>query len=105
MENLLNAPANIFYQSYKIINCSGTKAGIGEKALENMRRQMGDPLCTQSITLSCGKLTTGVSVPAWSGIFVLRSLTSPETYFQSIFRVQTPWVLKTPIILRLIVKK
>ena len=46
MENLLNAPANIFYQSYKIINCSGTKAGIGEKALENMRRQMGDPLCT-----------------------------------------------------------
>ena len=96
MENLLNAPANIFYQSYKIINCSGTKAGIGEKALENMRRQMGDPLCTQSITLSCGKLTTGVSVPAWSGIFVLRSLTSPETYFQSIFRVQTPWVLKNP---------
>ena len=61
-----------------------------------MRRQMGDPLCTQSITLSCGKLTTGVSVPAWSGIFVLRSLTSPETYFQSIFRVQTPWVLKNP---------
>ena len=96
MENLLNAPANIFYQSYKIINCSGTKAGIGEKALENMRRQMGDPLHTQSITLSCGKLTTGVSVPAWSGIFVLRSLTSPETYFQSIFRVQTPWVLKNP---------
>ena len=96
MENLLNAPANIFYQSYKIINCSGTKAGIGEKALDNMRRQMGDPLHTQSITLSCGKLTTGVSVPAWSGIFVLRSLTSPETYFQSIFRVQTPWVLKNP---------
>ena len=96
MENLLNAPANIFYQSYKIINCSGTKAGIGEKALDNMRRQMGEPLHTQSITLSCGKLTTGVSVSAWSGIFVLRSLTSPETYFQSIFRVQTPWVLKNP---------
>ena len=96
MENLLNASANIFYQSYKIINCSGTKAGIGEKALDNMRRQIGDPLHTQSITLSCGKLTTGVSVPAWSGIFVLRSLTSPETYFQSIFRVQTPWVLKNP---------
>ena len=64
--------------------------------MRRMGQQMGDPITSESITLSCGKLTTGVSVPAWSGIFVLRSLTSPETYFQSIFRVQTPWVLKNP---------
>ena len=94
MENLLKA--NVFFKSYKIINCSGTKAGIGEEALRRMGQQMGDAITSESITLSCGKLTTGVSVPAWSGIFVLRSLTSPETYFQSIFRVQTPWVLKNP---------
>ena len=72
MENLLKA--NVFFKSYKIINCSGTKAGIGEEALRRMGQQMGDPITSESITLSCGKLTTGVSVPAWSGIFVLRSL-------------------------------
>jgi len=55
---------------------------------------MGDPLKTKTITLSCGKLTTGVTVRPWTGIFMLRNLTSPETYFQSAFRVQSPWVIK-----------
>ena len=55
---------------------------------------MQDPLKTKSITLSCGKLTTGVSVAPWAGIFMLRNLASPETYFQAAFRVQTPWVLR-----------
>ncbi|WP_386695218.1 hypothetical protein [Lonepinella sp. MS14435] len=40
------------------------------------------------------KLTTGVSVPEWTGIFMLRNLTRPETYFQAAFRVRTPWVAK-----------
>lgn len=55
---------------------------------------MGDPLKTKTITLSCGKLTTGVTVKPWTGIFMLRNLKSPETYFQSAFRVQSPWVVK-----------
>jgi hypothetical protein len=59
-------------------------------------RAMDDPLRTKSITLSCGKLTTGVSVKPWSGIFMLRNSSSPETYFQAAFRVQTPWVIKNP---------
>lgn len=42
------------------------------------------------------ELTTGVSMPPWSGILVLRNIQSPETYFQTIFRVQTPWVIKNP---------
>ena len=50
--------------------------------------------CRETITLSCGKLTTGVSVAPWTGIFMLRNLNSPETYFQAAFRVQTPWVLR-----------
>jgi hypothetical protein len=53
-------------------------------------------LRTKSITLSCGKLTTGVSVKPWTGIFMLRNSSSPETYFQAAFRVQTPWVIKNP---------
>jgi hypothetical protein len=51
-------------------------------------------LKSKTITLSCGKLTTGVSVKPWTGIFMLRNLTSPETYFQAAFRVQTPWTKK-----------
>ncbi len=51
---------------------------------------------TKTITLSCGKLTTGVSVKPWTGIFMLRNSSSPETYFQAAFRVQTPWVIKNP---------
>jgi hypothetical protein len=37
-----------------------------------------NPLGAKTITLSCGKLTTGVSIKPWTGIFMLRNLTSPE---------------------------
>ena len=57
---------------------------------------MNNPLETKTITLSCGKLTTGVSVKPWSGIFMLTNISSPETYFQAAFRVQTPWVVNNP---------
>ena len=43
-----------------------------------------------SITLSCGKLMTGVTVREWGAILMLRSLKSPESYFQAAFRVQSP---------------
>ena len=46
---------------------------------------MGNPQKSKSITLSCGKLTTGVTIRPWSGIFMLKYTTSPETYFQSAF--------------------
>lgn len=91
MENLLDQSQNTFYHDYKIINCSGTKAGIGIDALKPVMSAMDDPLRTKTITLSCGKLTTGVTVRPWSGVFMLRNLKSPETYFQTSFRVQSPW--------------
>ena len=92
MYNLLNEPQNAFYnQEYKINVCAGAKAGIGLEALPPVRRSMQDPLVNKTITLSCGKLTTGVTVKPWSGIFMLRNLSSPETYFQAAFRVQSPW--------------
>ncbi len=96
MANLLKQPQNKFYHDYEIIVCAGTKAGVGEKALELVKNAMREPLKTKTITLSCGKLTTGVSVPQWSGVFMLRNSSSPETYFQTIFRVQTPWTVKNP---------
>ncbi len=97
MNNLLHEKQNLFYQSYNIIVCAGTRAGIGLEALKPVKKAMtSDPLKTKTITLSCGKLTTGVTVKPWTGIFMLRNLSSPETYFQSAFRVQSPWVLKNP---------
>ena len=50
---------------------------------------------SKTITLSCGKLTTGVTVKPWTGIFMIRNLKSPETYFQSAFRVQSPWEVRS----------
>src|SRR5205823_956492 len=39
---------------------------------------------------------TGISVKPWTGIFMLRNSSSPETYFQAAFRVQTSWTIKNP---------
>ena len=94
MRNLLAQRQNTFYRDYRVIVCAGTKAGIGLDALYPVQEAMGDPLATKTITLSCGKLTTGVTVKPWSGIFMLRNLKSPETYFQAAFRVQSPWVVR-----------
>ena len=94
MKNLLDQKQNAFFHDYKINVCAGTKAGIGLDALAPVQQSMGDPLATKTITLSCGKLTTGVTVKPWTGIFMLRNLKSPETYFQAAFRVQSPWTVK-----------
>ena len=91
MYNLLRQKQNNFFDDYKVIVCAGTKAGIGLDALAPVLNAMGDPLVTKTITLSCGKLTTGVTVRPWAGVFMLRNLNSPETYFQTAFRVQSPW--------------
>lgn len=94
MANLLSEKQNVFYHDYKVNVCAGTAAGIGLDALEPVKESMDPPLETKTITLSCGKLTTGVTVKPWTGIFMLRNLSSPETYFQAAFRVQSPWTVK-----------
>lgn len=92
MYNLMMQRQNAWFnQRYTINVCAGTKAGIGLDALVPVQRSMGNPLETQTITLSCGKLTTGVTIRPWTGVFMLRNLMSPETYFQTAFRVQSPW--------------
>ena len=93
MKNLLLERQNYFFHNFEIIVCAGNDAGIGEKALNLVKERVDDPVNTRSITLSCGKLTTGVTVKPWSGIFMLRNTSSPETYFQTAFRVQSPWTI------------
>lgn len=95
MANLLAERQNSFYRGYKVVVCAGASAGIGAAALEPVEEAMDDPLKTRTITLSCGKLTTGVTVRPWSGVFMLRNLKSPETYFQTAFRAQSPWTAET----------
>ena len=96
MANLLAERHNTFWHDYKVIVAAGASAGIGLDALPPVRGAIGSGFDTKTITLSCGKLTTGVTVPQWSSILMLRNLKSPETYFQAAFRVQSPWSIKNP---------
>lgn len=96
MRNLLTARHNVFWRDYTVVMAAGTGAGIGLEALPPVRRAIGGGFDTKTITLSCGKLTTGVTVAQWSSILMLRNLKSPETYFQAAFRVQSPWSVKNP---------
>ena len=96
MANLLAEKQNVFFHDYTVVTAAGTGAGVGLAALRPVRKAIGNGHDSKTITLSCGKLTTGVTVPQWSSILMLRNLNSPETYFQAAFRVQSPWSIKNP---------
>ena len=96
MRNLLQERHNTFWREYEVVVAAGGSAGIGLEALPPVRKAIGNGFDTKTITLSCGKLTTGVTVPQWSSILMLRNLKSPESYFQAAFRVQSPWSIKNP---------
>ena len=96
MANLLGEKHNVFWHDYEVRVVAGAGAGIGLKALPPVREAIGSGSDTKTIVLSCGKLTTGVTVPQWSSILMLRNLKSPESYFQAAFRVQSPWSIRNP---------
>lgn len=96
MANLLGRKQNAFYRDYRVIVAAGPQAGIGADALPPVLDAMDNPLTSKTITLTCGKLTTGVTVRPWTGIFMLRNSSTPETYFQAAFRVQSPWTVNNP---------
>lgn len=81
------------FSQFDIINVAGSGDNDSEniEALEKVKKAIGDdPENSYTITITCGKLTTGVSVPAWTGVMMLSNTTSPSTYLQTAFRVQTP---------------
>ena len=96
MAKLLKERQNTFWHEYRVVVSAGAAVGVGLEALPPVRAAIGSGFDTKSITLSCGKLTTGVTVKQWSSILMLRNLKSPETYFQAAFRVQSPWAIKNP---------
>lgn len=96
MASLIAEKHNTFWRDYKVVVAAGASAGIGLDALPPVRNAIASGFESKTITFSCGKLTTGVTVPQWSSILMLRNLKSPETYFQAAFRVQSPWSIKNP---------
>jgi hypothetical protein len=96
MANLLAEPQNAFWHDYRVVNVSAPGVGVGLDALPPVREAIGNGHDTKTITLTVGKLTTGVTVPQWSAILMLRNLQAPETYFQAAFRVQSPWAIRNP---------
>jgi len=96
MANLLREKHNVFWHDYEVLSVAGTEAGIGLAALPPVRKAIGSGFESKTIALTCGKLTTGVTVSQWSSILMLRNLKSPETYFQAAFRVQSPWSIRNP---------
>ena len=83
------------FSMFDIVNVAGEGDDDSEKeeALDAVTAAIGDhPEDTYTITLSCGRLTTGVSVPAWTAVFMLygAKATKAQGYMQTIFRVQTP---------------
>ena len=86
------------FGQYSIVNVAGD--GDEEEAFQDALKQVqgaitDKPHETYSITISCGRLTTGVTVPAWTAVFMLSGSfnTSAMGYMQTIFRVQSPAVI------------
>ena len=82
-------------QFWKIVNVAGEgdEEVESKDALEAVRKAFGENSDeTYTITISCGRLTTGVSIEEWTAVFMLAGSynTSASSYLQTIFRVQTP---------------
>lgn len=93
LSNLLNS--HPVFSQFDIVNVAGEGDNEEEnkESLKLVEEKITDkPYETYTITLSCGRLTTGVSVKAWTAVFMLSGSynTSASTYMQTIFRVQTP---------------
>lgn len=85
------------FQAFTVVNVAGDGDPLDPldtRALRALRQKIGpDPLLSRTITLSCGRLTTGVTVPEWTAVMMLRGsyATGAMEYMQTIFRVQSPW--------------
>lgn len=77
------------FRHYSIILAAGKGLKSGVDAVQPVLDQIDAN--ERTITLSVGKLTTGVSIPKWTGVMFLRDTDSPENYFQTAFRAQTPF--------------
>lgn len=98
-----NTPSRRIFSDYKIIDASakGDDEHEGKTALEKVKNEIGEgnkTITTKTITLSCGQLTTGVTVKSWTAVLMLYGAeggkTSATKYLQAAFRAQNPWRYK-----------
>lgn len=85
------------FRHFNVVNVAGRNETDeqNENALDKVLKAIGDnPEKTSTITISCGRLTTGVTVAPWTAVFYLKGGDRAATYMQTIFRVQSPY--KTP---------
>lgn len=87
-----------YFSRYRIINLSDGDVGAGEKAYRFLTTEMkalnhDGTKSNGTIAITVNKLTIGITVKEWGGVLVLKDLTSPESYFQAIFRIQNPFQL------------
>ena len=95
LEQLLNEHPT--FRHFKVVNVAGKNDTDeqSENALDKVLNAIGElPEKTSTITISCGRLTTGVTVAPWTAVFYLKGGDRAATYMQTIFRVQSPY--KTP---------
>lgn len=87
-----------YFKQYEIINVCGD--GDEEKPSNQATKEVRDGIANYwkrekvgTITLSCGKLTTGVTIPEWTGVLMLKggNTTDAKLYLQTAFRVQGPY--------------
>lgn len=80
---------------FEIVNVAGDgdEQDESEEALKKVKKAISEAGDNYTITLSCGKLTTGVTIPQWTAVFMLSGSysTSASSYLQTIFRVQSPY--------------
>ncbi len=84
------------FSGFAIINVAGDSDDeeLADNALDRVLNTIGEePEQTYTITLSCGRLTTGTTVRPWTAVFYMKGSenTNATTYMQTIFRVQTPY--------------
>lgn len=89
LEKLLNSHPVFGY--FRVANVAGE--GDKEKDYDNALAEVQDVIRNNpyTITISCGRLTTGVTVPEWSAVMMLSgsASTAASGYMQTIFRVQS----------------
>lgn len=89
--------SDAYFKDFLVHVAAGSGARMGAAAKGPVDTMLAHALQhgKRTITLTVSKLMTGVTVPQWGAILILRSLKSPESYFQAAFRVQSPWTTRS----------
>lgn len=91
-----------FFKHFEIINAAGmdksdealadiTIARERDHVKSAINRSIKEKTSNGTITITVKRFLTGVTIKEWDSILVLNDISSPEEYYQAIFRIQSPW--------------